>query len=230
MMRADTRKRWLALIGYGLLGACGSFDEGVVASGDGGQASSSISAGDTEGITSTTAPATTTGSFERGSTGDDTTDTGEDSTGSNADLPPFPEACYEPQATVDATLAMSPDGPLELTEAWLFGDACNGPLHVILVQPASKELGPAVEVDIAIGPSPWDTEYPLEGIVPAEVTWGHGSGTVELLEPLHPHETGIADPDVRVVGQIEIHDQGWDLSVFVDAYYCGYGDCYCPCE
>jgi hypothetical protein len=142
------------------------------------------------------------------------------------DVPPFPEECYEPVAVLEITQAQSPDGPLYPSEAWIQADACGGPPHLILFQPASLEHGPEVEVDVAFGGG----DSPFDGTLPANIHASGPDGTIEFLEPFDVPVRGTLGADHRLHARIEIHGGGWDLSLEVDLVYCGAEGCYCPCR
>ena len=194
-----------------------------------GTSEPSKTTGTTTGTTTRTTPSgdTTSGTTSGTASVDDgTTDT---TWGMEPDLPPYPEACVEPDPLVLVTVAESPEGPLGISDAWYQVDYCSGLPHVILYRPPSVEFGPDLELDVGLS---WDFEggYPLMGVYATRASGGLPEGTIEFLDPYQYAEIGVPDASKRLHAQIEIHDQGWDLSVEVDLVYCGFGDCYCPCR
>ncbi|MBL4686849.1 MAG: hypothetical protein JKY37_19785 [Nannocystaceae bacterium] len=140
---------------------------------------------------------------------------------------PFPRECYEPDPLIVVELAETPDGPIEIEEAWYLLDYCSSIPHVILVQPPSVEFGPARELDVEVRP---DSGFPLVGVHSAAIAWEEATGTIEFLSPYEDSDIGTPDASKRLHAQIEIHEAGWELSVQVDLIYCGFAECYCPCR
>lgn len=202
-------------------------------SGSGGTAGTEISTGTTGIVDTGSTGGTATGTVVPGSdTTEGSTSTWTSTSGDSdtAAWPePYPEECYEPEAWIDVMSAMTPDGPLTIGEAWLGTDACTNHPYVTLVQYPSPETGPSVEVTLVVEPEapvqgPWLGVYPLSLRGQLEPV-----GTIDVLEPLEGLGLG-ADPDRHLHGRIELHGDGWDLSLEVDLIDCGFGDCLCPCE
>ena len=197
-------------------GAAGAVDasEGPASdpTGPGQTATSGPGSGDSTALTAGTT---------HGSSGSSSSDTGR---------PPFPEECYEPAAVIDIGRADTPDGPLQVDEAWVGVDLCSGP-YVALVQLPSM-AGPGREVDIAID-APIDAEGDggvFFGLYEASVVWDGATGTIQILEPVGPFEAAQPNPDNRLHARIEIHELGWDISAEVELIDCGVDTCFCPCE
>lgn len=141
---------------------------------------------------------------------------------------PFPEVCFEPDPVIVVGAAETPDGPVQIEEAWFILDYCSSLPHVMLFQPASVESGPEIQLDIEVQP---EGDFPLVGVHSAAIAWMDGpTGTIEFLSPYESATIGTPDATKRLHAQIEIHDADWDLSVEVDLIYCGFSDCYCPCR
>ena len=169
---------------------------------------------------------------------DDNSTSGSDSSsGSSSDgpaePPPFPEECYEPEALIEVTSAITPDGPIQIDEAWLNLDACSGKPFLSLGQAASVEVGPRIELKVKPSYLWRLAEYPISGFYDAEISGltSQSDGWVDVLEPFdkvdYPYS---ADASVHLHAQLEFHDDGWDISVEVDVIYCGHSDCLCPCR
>jgi hypothetical protein len=198
----------------------------AAACGDGGGAGS----GTTRPVATTSTAGETTSTTSAGSSESTSSDDADSSTGTIAELPPHPTACDAPEALIDVAVAVTPDGPMTVDEAWVWFDVCGAGPFVVVAQRPTVDGGDAVEVQIELqadgAPTPWLGTYP------AAVKWTpSASGTMELLDPfIDPNEPGTPHPDLHLHAQIEIHAAGYDLSLEVDLIDCGVSDCSCPCR
>lgn len=205
--------------------ACGGDDGGV--GGSGGSTTGVATTATVDAGSSSTG--SSAGSHGSGSTGSESSESTDGSTGTIPDLAPHPTACDEPEALIDVAVASTPDGPMNVDEAWVWYDFCgSGPFVVLVQRPTiDGERGVQVEIELqADGRTPWLGSYP------AAVRWEReATGTMELLEPFtDPHEPGTPHPDLHLHAQIEIDGGGYELSLEVDLIDCGVTDCSCPCR
>jgi hypothetical protein len=218
----------VALVG---LSCCACDACGVPKSdGDAGGAGSTSSHGSSESATSDAtvgaSNGATSGSGDASDAGD-ASSSGSSSSSGATEPPPFPGACEEPEATIVVGAAITPEGPMQIDEAWFGIDYCGELPYVVLVQAPSRENGPGLEAMIRVDADGLPTD-PLLGTYVAR-TWD-AQGTIEFLEPLDGYEVGVPNPENRLHAQIEIHESGWDLSVEVELLDCGVAECLCPCE
>jgi len=155
---------------------------------------------------------------------------GTSSEGSGDVDPPYPEECEEPEATIDVAASTSPEGPFTIDEAWFGVDFCSHTPYVELVQNPSRAAGPGIDVKVLMDLADVADE-PYFGTYPAHL-WNGGtaSGTIEFLEPLAGLDPGTPNPENHLHARIEVHDEGWDLSLEVDLLDCGVAECFCPCR
>lgn len=165
------------------------------------------------------------------SAGMDGSSSGDSSSSDATGSPMFPEACEEPEASIEVSVAAGPEGPVAIDEAWLGFDVCSGAPYVMLVQyPTTTAAGLEIELFVDTQDLPTD---PLFGLYPVRMSSGaEGAieGTIDVLEPLADGTPGVPTPDRHLHGRIEVHDAAWDLSLEVDLIDCGVSDCFCPCR
>ncbi|MEM6988865.1 MAG: hypothetical protein AAF721_00160 [Myxococcota bacterium] len=140
----------------------------------------------------------------------------------------MPEECVDAEATFDVDAVETVYGSLQIDRVTFAMSDCGYPL-VGLLQFGSEETGPPVALPVLIDWTGARVEYPLFGVYPAAI-WGIDSpeGTIEFFEPLDRPTIGVPDPTKRLHAQIDLAGRDWDLSLEVDAIYCGaVGDCMC---
>ena len=67
---------------------------------------------------------------------------------------------------------------------------------------------------------------PYFGVYPLQLLWGEDpGGTIDIVEPL---EGDVGERHLH--GLVEVHGEGWDLSLEVDQLDCDVWECFCPCR
>ena len=226
MTRAAPSLLLLALAGPGCE-ACGEATRTSGGAGTGGVTQGTISG-------STSAELETDGGDTRGTTepGRDAADvgptssstTGGASTGvlpSLPDLPPFPEACWDPSPTIVVERAQGPKGALSFDQAYIVTDVCSGG-PVLHLEDTTAGVGLLCMLD---------DPQPLRGVLDCSYFSGQPPEfTAELLEPYDDPDKDTATSGVHLHTRIVAAGEGWDVSVVVDVPDCGDRGCFCYCE
>lgn len=150
-------------------------------------------------------------------------------------VPPV-SACSEASAVLDVTSATTPfHGPLVIVDAFASYDYCSGWVYVALV---SEDTGdPQTPIlrfltDRASQPDPAGTlysgKYDTRRGGPSVPVAVDAIEFVDEWDAAEALDEG-ADPIVHV--RLELHVDGWDVSVEAEVPFCGdWLECFCPCE